>query len=262
MQALIAFIFGSMIGSFLNVCILRLPKEESIVFPPSHCAGCQKAIAPYDNIPVLSYFILGGKCRNCKVKFSWQYPLIEALTGALFVLFLHTFGLTPKGFLYLYLCLGLLAQTVIDMRYRIIPDEITLPAIVIGLAVSGVFPDIHGQTTHWGGFLASLKGLLLGGGFLYAVGTIAEWILKKEAMGGGDVKLLAAIGAALGWRAVLWTVFVSALVGSVVGITEKYVLRKGDGYVPYGPFLAFGAFLYFFIGPQAIEWYLGYLRIG
>ncbi len=260
MQALIAFIFGSMVGSFLNVCILRLPKEESIVFPPSHCTGCQKTIAPYDNIPVLSFFILRGQCRHCKSKISWQYPLIEALTGGLFVLFFNYFGLTPKGFLYLYLSLGLLVQTVIDMRYRIIPDQITLPAIVIGLAVSAAFPDIHGQGTHWAGFFASLTGLLAGGGFLYGVGTIAEWILKKEAMGGGDVKLLAAIGAILGWRAVVWTIFVSALTGSVVGIYGR--IRNGEELIPYGPFLALGAFLYMFIGPQSIEWYLKFLRAG
>jgi len=259
MQALIAFIFGSMVGSFLNVCILRLPKDESVVFPPSHCPGCQKAIAPYDNLPVLSFFILGGRCRHCKSKISWQYPLIEALTGGLFVLFLFYFGLTPKGFLYLYLTLGLLVQTVIDIRYRIIPDQITLPAIVIGLAVSAFFPGIHGQSSHWGGFIASLIGLLAGGGFLYAVGTIAEWILKKEAMGGGDVKLLAAIGAVLGWQAVIWTIFVSALAGSVVGIYTR--IRYGEELIPYGPFLAFGAFLYLFIGPQAIDWYLSYLGI-
>ncbi len=258
MTAVFAFVFGSMVGSFLNVCILRLPKEESIVFPPSHCGGCQKPIAPYDNIPVLSFFILGGRCRNCKVKFSWQYPIIEALTGGLFVLFYLTFGVTPKGILYLLLSLGLLVQTVIDTRYRIIPDSITLPGIVIGLIASAVFPEIHGQTAHLAGFVESFKGMLLGGGFLYGVGTVAEWILKKEAMGGGDVKLLAAIGAVIGWRGVVWTIFVSALAGSVVGVYNK--IRSGDELIPYGPFLAFGAFLYFFIGPQAIEWYFGFLR--
>lgn len=258
MQALGAFIFGAVTGSFLNVCILRLPKEESIVFPASHCMGCRKPIAWYDNIPILSFFILGAKCRNCRAKISLQYPLVEALTGVLFVVFYKTFGLTPKGALYLYLTLGLLAQSVIDSRHKIIPDVITLPAIAVGLAASVFFPQIHGETGHLAGFWAALKGVLLGGGFLYAVGTIAEWILKKEAMGGGDVKLLAAIGAVIGWRGVLWTIFVSSLVGAVVGIVIR--ARKGEELIPYGPFLAFGAFLYLFIGPQVMGWYFNFLR--
>jgi len=258
MQALAAFVFGAITGSFLNVCILRLPKEESIVFPGSRCMGCRKPIVWYDNIPILSFFLLRAKCRYCQCKISVQYPLIEALTGALFVLFYMTFGSTPKGFLYLYLTLGLLAQSVIDSRHKIIPDILTLPAIVVGLAVSAFFPQVHGQTGHLAGFWAALQGVLLGGGFLYAVGTLAEWILKKEAMGGGDVKLLAAIGAVIGFRGVLWTIFVSSLAGSVVGIIIR--VRKGEELIPYGPFLAFGAFLYLFIGPQVMGWYFNYLK--
>ena len=253
-----AFVIGSMVGSFLNVCILRMPKDESIVFPSSHCTSCNKPIAWYDNIPVLSFLLLGARCRRCKVKISWQYPIIEAVTGALFVVFLNKFGMTPKGFLYLYLTLGMLVQSLIDWRYRIIPDSITFPAMGVGLVASVVFPDIHDRASHWEGLFASLIGFLAGGGFLYIVGTVAEWALKKEAMGGGDVKLLAAIGAAIGWKGVLWTVFVSALLGSVAGIYEK--LRRGEELIPYGPFLAAAAFLYLFVGPQVIEWYFGLLR--
>lgn len=259
MQALMAFVFGSMVGSFLNVCILRMPKDESIAFPGSHCTSCQKPIAWYDNIPILSFLILRARCRHCRAVISWQYPLIEALTGALFVLFLHRFGVSPKGILFLYLALVLLAQGVIDFRYRIIPDLLTLPAIVAALAMSAAFPDIHAQASHLGGLWVSLKGVLLGGGFLYVVGTVAEWILKKEAMGGGDVKLLAAIGGVIGWRGVVWTIFVSALIGSLIGVYDKYV-RKGDGYIPYGPFLGLAAFLFMFVGPQTIQWYIGHLQ--
>ena len=248
-----------MVGSFLNVCILRLPKEESIVFPPSHCTSCKKTIAPYDNIPVLSFLILGARCRQCKAPISWQYPIIEAITGALFVIFYLMFGMTPKGFLFLYLTLSMLVQFVIDMRYRIIPDSTTLPVMVIGLILSAAFPAIHNESAHWSGFLTSLKGLLLGGGFLWLVGTVAEKILKKEAMGGGDVKLLAAIGSVIGWQGVIWTIFVSSLLGSIVGIYNK-IRGEGDGYIPYGPFLGMAAFLYFFVGPQAIQWYFGFLR--
>ena len=259
MPTLMTFLFGSMVGSFLNVCILRMPKDESIAFPASHCPACKKPIAWYDNIPVVSFIILGAKCRHCRAKISWQYPLIEILTAVLFVVFYRNFGLTPKGFLYLYLSLILLAQSIIDMRYKIIPDELTLPAIVVGLAVCAFFPEIHGQTTHWSGFLKSLIGVLVGGGFLYAAGTIAEWILKKEAMGGGDVKLLAAIGAAVGWKGVLWTIFVSSLIGTIGGLYLRFT--KGEELIPYGPYLALAAFLYLFYGPAAVDWYFHRLSL-
>ena len=257
MTTLIIFVVGAVVGSFLNVCILRLPKEESIAFPASHCPSCQGKIAWHDNIPILSFLMLGAKCRYCKKRISRQYLIIETVTGLLFVLFFHAFAFTPKGFLYLYLSLCLLVQAVIDMRYKIIPDEVTLPAIVIGLLVSTVFPQVHGQTTWTGGFLWSIVGILVGGGILYLAGTVAEWILKKEAMGGGDVKLLAAVGAVLGWESVLWTVFVSSLAGSVVGIYLR--LRKNEETIPFGPFLALGAFLYMFVGPQTIHWYIHFL---
>ena len=129
MPEIMAFALGSMIGSFLNVCILRMPKDESIAFPASHCMSCKKPIAWFDNIPVVSFLLLGAKCRHCRVKISWQYPLIEIVTGILFVIFYRSFGLTPKGFLYLYLSLVLLTQGVIDLRYKIIPDELSLPPI-------------------------------------------------------------------------------------------------------------------------------------
>ncbi len=260
MQALISFAFGSIVGSFLNVCILRMPKDESVAFPSSRCPNCQKPIAWHDNIPILSFLLLRARCRHCRAAISWQYPVIEALTGLLFAVFLDRFGLGPKGFLYLYLALVLLAQGVIDFRYRIIPDLLTLPAIGVAVVASAFFPEIHGEGAHGAALWASLKGVLLGGGFLYAVGSIAEWIMKKEAMGGGDVKLLAAIGGVVGWRGVVWTIFVSALVGSIIGVWEKYLCKKGDGYIPYGPFLGLAAFLYLFVGPQTIEWYLGYLK--
>ncbi len=258
MENIAALILGCLVGSFLNVCILRLPKEESIVFPGSHCTKCNKPIAWYDNIPVVSYVMLGAKCRHCKTTISIQYPLIEILTGVLFVSFYHFFGATPKGVLYLYLALGLLVQSVIDYRYKIIPDSITLPAIVIGLMASALFPEIHGQAAHLSGFWASLRGVLVGGGFLYVVGSLGEWILKKEAMGGGDVKLLAAVGAVTGWHGVLWTIFVGSLAGAIVGIYLR--IRQGEEMIPFGPFLALGAFLYLFIGPQAMDWYFGWLR--
>ena len=253
MDILIAFSLGGMVGSFLNVCILRMPKDQSIVFPGSHCFSCQKPIAWYDNIPVWSFVALGAKCRHCRSKISWQYPAIELLCGALFVLFYIYFGLTPKGLLYLYFSLCLLALTLIDMRHKIIPDPLTLPAVVIGFAASCFFSEIQHQSSWTGGALQSLGGLLLGGGFLYAAGTAAEWLMKKEAMGGGDVKLLAAIGAILGWPGVVWTLFVSSLAGSVIGVYLRF--KHGEETIPFGPYLALGAFLYLFVGPQAMQWY-------
>ncbi len=256
---MIAFLFGGMVGSFLNVCILRMPKDESIVFPSSHCLSCRKPIAWFDNIPILSFFILGGMCRNCRAKISWQYPIIEIITAFLFVIFYRAFGLTPQAFLYLYLSLVLLVQSVIDTRYKIIPDSLTLPTIILGLLCSAVFPQIHGQQSHVAGFLKSLIGVLVGGGFLYAVGSIAEWVLKKEAMGGGDVKLLAAIGGVIGWRGVLWTIFVSSLLGTLGGLYLRFT--KGEELIPYGPYLALAAFPYLFYGPQIMNWYFHSLRL-
>ena len=250
---LILFCMGAVVGSFLNVCIVRIPKEESIVFPGSHCVFCNHAIGWYDNIPIISFFILRGRCRHCAKKISWQYVLVELLTAILFVFFYRFFGASAKGAAYLLLSLALLVESVIDMRYKIIPDSITLPGIVIGLAASAFFPAIHGESSHWHGLLASFGGMLLGGGFLYAAGSIAELILKKEAMGGGDVKLLAMIGSVLGWRGVVWTLFVSSLIGSAAGIYLR--LKRGDLLIPYGPYLAAAAVLYIFVGPQFMHWY-------
>ena len=257
MPLLIAFCFGAIVGSFLNVCIIRLPKEESIVFPSSHCVSCNHVIAWFDNIPFFSFLALKGRCRHCGKKISWQYFIVELLTALLFVLFYERFGASPAGILYLVLSLGLLVESVIDMRYKIIPDEISLSGIVIGLLASAVFPSIHHTSSHWRGFLAALIGMLAGGGFLYLAGTIAEWILKKEAMGGGDVKLLAAVGAVLGWQGVVWTIFVSSLLGSIIGIYLR--LKKGEELIPFGPYLGMGAFLYMFIGPQTTAWYFHWI---
>lgn len=251
------FIFGMMMGSFLNVCIYRLPKNESIVWPGSHCQSCQKPIAWYDNVPVLSYFLLGGKCRGCKAKFSSQYAVIEVLTGLVFIAFVAAFGFSFKAGIYLLFTLALLVVSAIDWEHRIIPDEISLPGIILGLVLSAVFPEMHGSHFWVYGLRESFIGMLAGGLFLYVLGTAAEKILKKEAMGGGDVKLLAMIGAFIGWQGVLWTVFVSSLVGSIAGFIS--ILKSGDRYIPYGPFLALAAVLYIFFGDPVVAWYLSLL---
>ena len=170
MYYFLAVVFGAVIGSFLNVCIFRMPKEESIVFPASHCPLCQKAIAPLDNIPMISFLILKGRCRHCAAKISWQYPLVEILTAGLFVIFYHYFGITAKGIVYLLFSLALLVETFIDLRHQIIPDEITLPGIAIGLMVSALFPGFHGESLWWMGLLKSLTGMLIGGDFFMQPG--------------------------------------------------------------------------------------------
>ncbi len=251
---LAAFIFGSIVGSFLNVCIWRLPRGESIAWPPSHCINCQKPIHWYDNIPLVSFFLLRGRCRQCKARISRQYWVVEFLSALFFVLFYQVFGWTPQGILYLLFALGFLVLSVIDLRHYILPDSLTIPGIVIGLAASSVWPWMHGQEVWVRGLLSSAIGVVVGGGILWAAGSIAEWILKKEAMGGGDVKLLAAIGAVVGWPGVLWTLMVGSCIGSVYGIYQR--VARGEALIPFGPFLAAGAFLYFFVGEASIEAYL------
>ncbi len=222
-----------MIGSFLNVCICRLPKEESIVFPGSHCPRCQKPIRYYDNIPLLSYLLLERKCRHCGAPISIQYPLVEGITGlSSLLLFIH-FGPSWSYLIYFAFVAALIAITVIDLYHQIIPDVISLPGIGVGLLASLVLPQIT--------FLNSLFGVLLGGGSLFLVATVYQWLFKREGMGGGDVKLLAMIGAFLGWKAVILTILLSSLIGSVTGVVLMLIKGKDFKYaIPFGPFLSLG----------------------
>ena len=238
-----------MIGSFLNVCICRLPKEESIVFPGSHCPRCQKPIRFYDNIPLLSYLLLGGKCRHCGAPISFQYPLVEGITAlSSLLLFIH-FGPSWSYLIYFAFVAALIAITVIDLYHQIIPDVISLPGIGVGLLASLVLPQIT--------FLNSLFGVLLGGGSLFLVATVYQWLFKREGMGGGDVKLLAMIGAFLGWKAVILTILLSSLIGSVTGVILILIKGKDFKYaIPFGPFLSLGAVISLFYGERLIRWYL------
>ena len=255
-----AFALGAVVGSFLNVCIIRVPKEESVIFPASHCVDCRAPIAWHDNIPIASYFWLRGRCRSCGAKISKQYVVVEFLTACLFVLFYNYFGISVAGAVWLLFSLALLVQSAIDFRHQIIPDGITLPGILLGTFLSVLIPGLHGQTSWLIGLREAAIGVLLGGGFLYAAGTIAEWILKKEAMGGGDVKLLAMIGAFVGWQGVLWTVLVSSVLGSIVGVYLRF--KKGEQMIPFGPYLGLAAFLYIFFGEKTIRAYLNFIGWG
>jgi len=247
--ALFALITGLVVGSFLNVCICRLPKGESVVTPPSHCPRCDYRIRWYDNIPVLSYLLLRGKCRGCGMRISIQYPLVELLNGLLTLALFLRFGPTP-AFLVLFLfCSALVVITFIDLEHQIIPDEISLPGIVVGFICS-FFLSGH----SW---LNSLLGILLGGGSLLLVAYGYQWLTGKEGMGGGDIKLLAMMGAFLGWKSIPFIIFASSLVGSLIGITIMLVQKKDSKLaIPFGPYLAFGAVLYIFYGRQLIHWYL------
>ena len=244
----LAFIFGTVVGSFLNVCICRMPKDESIVSPPSHCPFCDYQIRWYDNIPLLSYLLLRGKCRGCGAHISLQYPLVELLNGLLTLAIFYRFGLSITFVALFLFCSSLVVITFIDIEHQIIPDEISLSGIVIGFIFSFFLP--------WQTWLNSLLGILLGGGSLLLVAYGYQWLTGKEGMGGGDIKLLAMMGAFLGWKSIPFIIFASSLVGSILGITIMLIQKKDSKLaIPFGPYLAFGAILYIFYGRQLIQWY-------
>ncbi|MCX5911927.1 MAG: A24 family peptidase [Deltaproteobacteria bacterium] len=245
------FCIGAMVGSFLNVCIYRLPQGLSIAVPRSFCPACQTPIRAYDNIPIISFLLLGRKCRKCRAPILWRYPLVEALTGGLALAFFLKMGLTLSFFCYFCFAAALVVITFIDLDHRIIPDVISLPGVVIGFLLS-----LLGITL---GMWSSLIGIAVGGGSLYLVAIVYEAVTKREGMGGGDVKLLAMIGAWLGWKAVLFTLFFASLTGSVIG-GAIMMARKEDSKlaVPFGPFLTFSALAYVFFGEKLIHWYLNW----
>ena len=263
-----AFLFGAIVGSFLNVCIFRIPLKTSLISPSSRCPQCKIPIKAYDNIPILSYFLLGGRCRSCKAPISTRYPLVEAMTALFSVFLMLKFGLSPSFFIYFILISSLVVVSFIDLDHRIIPDTISLPGIILGLLAS--FMKTAGQNdflvrfvfrTVKGGInmatLDSLLGIFIGGGLLYAVAVLFYWVTKKEGMGGGDIKLLAMIGAFLGWTSTVFTIVVSSLIGSIVGVALMVAKGADSKYaIPFGPFLSMGAVIYLFFGREIIRWYL------
>jgi leader peptidase (prepilin peptidase)/N-methyltransferase len=280
-------ILGLVIGSFLNVCIFRLPRNcMSIVKPRSRCPKCLTWIAWYDNLPVISWIALGGKCRQCRSPISIRYTLVELLTGALFlwVGWRAIYGSAQPGWpqavrfaLEAWFVSAMIVCTFIDLEFRILPDEITLSGVVIGLATAAAFPALFGSdlpvlvrspqgivsklsyhlypnyaipwslgNPHLAALLASAAGALAGGGAIWLVGVLGKWMFRKEAMGFGDVKFMAMVGAVLGWRGVMLTFLIACLWGSLFGIGRLITVRR-MGYVPFGPFLAVGALTMLFV---------------
>ena len=241
---IIVFVYGAVVGSFLNVVILRLPEEgESIAFPASHCPKCQTDLHWYENIPVLSFLVLRGRCRTCKTSISIQYPMVELAMGLLSVFLYSRFAISTSFFVYFIYVAALLIIIVIDLYHQIIPDVISLPGIIYGVLASFILP--------FGSWQDSLIGLLVGGGIFYLIALGYYLATKRQGMGGGDIKLLAMIGALQGFQALPFVIFCSSLLGSIIGIGAMVVQKKGgQTRIPYGPFLATASLLYLFFSEQ------------
>jgi len=262
----LGFVFGMLIGSFLNVCIHRLPASQSIVHPRSCCPHCGHLIRAYDNIPVVSYLLLRGRCRDCGAKISARYPLVELLSGAFATMMVIKYGVWPEGVAYFGFIAALLVIIFIDIDHQIIPDEISIPGIHVGFILSFFLPSMSPPE--------SLLGYLFGGGLLYTIAVVYQKIRNEEGMGGGDIKLLAMIGAFIGWKGVFFTIFVASLAGTLAAVVQKLCLimlsKKTDSSdrsssfmkmrIPFGPFLAIGAITYLFLGRQLILWYFKTIR--
>ena len=259
---IIVFVLGAVVGSFLNVCIYRLPREESLVLPRSHCPSCNKTISWYDNIPFVSYLFLWGKCRYCKQKISFRYFIVEFINAFLYVVIFHYFFSYNLCFLLSYFTFAsmLIVVTFIDFEYFIIPDEISIGGSIYGLILSFIFPQLMNTHSLWIGLYRSFFGGLVCGGALLLVALLASYILKKEAMGMGDVKLLTMIGIFLGWKLGLFTIFVASLLGSFVGV--MLILFKGlkwQSKIPFGPYLSVGALITLLFGEKMITFYFSVL---
>jgi leader peptidase (prepilin peptidase)/N-methyltransferase len=275
----VAGVFGAVIGSFLNVVIHRVPLEESIVFPNSRCPSCGAVIAFYDNIPVLSYVLLRAKCRGCKERISFRYPAVELLTALMFVAVAMHDGLSAALPFDLVFISALVALMFIDAEHQILPDVITLPGIAFAIVARLAIPLLTGaphfddlpSLTH-GSFsdlplwltsiIGAAIGALIGGGSLWLMGWTWEKLRNVEAMGLGDVKMMFMVGAYLGWRLTILTIFVGVLSGSVIGILLMTIERRFDSkkLLPFGVFLGLGAIASLLFGSHLVEWYAGQFR--
>ncbi len=252
-----AALLGLSLGSFLNVCILRLANEDkkqrSLFHPPSSCPRCGRRIAWRDNIPVVSWFVLRGKCRWCGQAISRQYPIIEAAIGVLWLAAMLAYGPTVHFLRAGVLGTILVGIAVTDARHYLIPDEYNWTGLIIGLGLS--------LTGGVPGFKDAVLGAATGFALLYTVGVVGRWVFKEEAMGGGDIKMMAMVGAFVGWKGVLLTVFAGSVFGSLVYV-PLLVFGRRKRHVPFGVFLAMGAAVVFVFGDAIIDWYARFLRAG
>jgi leader peptidase (prepilin peptidase)/N-methyltransferase len=241
---------GLIFGSFLNVCIYRLPRRESLNRPRSHCTSCARSLAWYENLPVISWLALRGRCRGCGARISVMYPLIELATAGVFVGGLLVFGLTPLLVVRLAFACALIVLFMIDLQHQILPNVITLPGIVVGFMASFFFPP---------GWLSSLIGLVAGGGVLLLIAEAYYRTRGHEGLGMGDVKMLAMIGAFLGWPLMLLTLVLASFAGSLVGVLVLATRKGGmQAALPFGTFLALGAVVAGVAGDVILAWYLGF----
>lgn len=248
-ELVIVALVGLAIGSFLNVVIHRLPRRESLVSPGSRCPSCGYSLGAADNVPVLSWALLGGRCRKCRTRISVRYPVVELATAAVFIAHYYVFGWTPLLAVRLLFASSLVALFAIDLEHHLLPDAITLPGIVVGLLASLFLPP---------GLRDALIGILAGGGVLWLIGEAYYRYSGEEGMGGGDVKMLAMIGAFLGWQLVIVTLVFSSIAGAVIGLTVIAIRRGGMKYaLPYGTFLSVAALVASLYGEQIVRWYTG-----
>ncbi len=262
---LVVFLLGLAVGSFINVCAYRLPRGKSVVRPRSACPACSVPIRWYDNIPILSFVLLKGRCRNCGAGISRRYPAVELLTGVLFAwVYFYVAAFSLRPFLipfFWYFCASLVALSAIDIEHYIIPDRITYPLAAAGLALAAIYPARLGGGSLLDGLRLSATGLVVGGGSLYLIRVLGRVLFKKEAMGMGDVKLLAAVGAWQGWPPALLAIFLAAAAASVVGVAMIAAKKaRWQSKLPFGPYLALGALATLFYGPALLNWYLGLYR--
>jgi len=263
-EQVFVFVFGSLVGSFLNVCIHRMPYNESVVMPRSHCPKCKKTIAWYDNIPFISYILLKGRCRNCKEKISFRYFIVEFITALLFLLLFRRFGISFEFFLFSVMSAGLIIATFVDFQLRIIPDEISMGGAVAGFifnAARGLgFNPLSYDSKP---LINSVLGIVIGGGIIFLTAFIFDLVyfrmMKKppvdgetSSMGGGDVKLLAMIGAFLGWQQAILVFFLAPFFGIIIALAN--VIVKREHVIPYGPFLSLAAIISIFWGTAIINY--------
>jgi leader peptidase (prepilin peptidase)/N-methyltransferase len=250
-EIILIFVLGLIVGSFSNVCIYRIPRNESVIYPASHCPKCRSNISPKDNIPLLSYILLKGRCRNCKSKISIQYPVVEFLTGFIYLIIYLIYGLSIQTLIYIILSSALIIIAFIDLNEQIVPDVISLPGIVIGFILSFFVPYIS--------FVNSALGVVVGGGIISVIGLAGSVIFKKEAMGGGDIKLAAMIGAFLGWRYTIISLFFGFFLGALTGIILIMTkIKKREDAIPFGPFIALGSIITLLWGEKILSWYIGF----